>query len=423
VEILQKNSFVPYAQVPIGFEAVYTGEVAGVSLPREGWPVSRYTDTEGRVIFQWSVWAWKTDPADWDADIHFINAMQSALAPLDNAARQVRAHIGSLVLCDAGIPVTVDDLLAAIGRGGFLESPFNAGCWPAPLGWDIRGTQQGQPEAFIQIEQILRGYLAGQTREQLAQLFPGSAGFISRVFTWLPPLSQLSAVQQLLFERLLLPFDFFTWRSRDDAILVEDYYGENGRGAVLDRKIAAVAGLPPIFANYKPEYHATLQSITDPSQQTLYRICGMLAHGLHTLSDCHHSTFRWVEQWVHDVATLGIGIPERISGTERTRLGQLLFGYTLGLDRWLAGESLQFLLLDLSYIDLGCDLKNELLRVYTYLGSEHSPVKRWLAACLWKNLSGTANPRRLDDPRSPAIQETLNQTAAARSICTRTWLS
>ena len=65
---------------------------------------------------------------------------------------------------------------------------------------------------------------------------------------------------------------------------------------------------------------------------------------------------------------------------------RLLFGYVLALDRWLQGVSTHFLLLDLSHVDLGFEPKNEILRVYAYLGERRTPVKEWLAACLWKNL-------------------------------------
>ena len=73
--------------------------------------------------------------------------------------------------------------------------------------------------------------------------------------------------------------------------------------------------------------------------------------------------------------------------TEGIRLGRALFGYALGLDRWLQGVPMQFLLLDLGHVDLGFDPKNEILRVYAYLGEDHTPVKQWLAACLWFNLT------------------------------------
>ena len=67
-------------------------------------------------------------------------------------------------------------------------------------------------------------------------------------------------------------------------------------------------------------------------------------------------------------------------------MGRLLFGYALGLDRWLLGQPMQFLLLDLGHVDLGFAPKNEILRVYAYLGDDRTAVKQWLAASLWCNL-------------------------------------
>ncbi len=46
-----------------------------------------------------------------------------------------------------------------------------------------------------------------------------------------------------------------------------------------------------------------------------------------------------------------------------------------------------FSLMELGHKDLGFNPRNEVLRVYAYLGEERTPVKEWLAACLWHNLS------------------------------------
>ena len=43
--------------------------------------------------------------------------------------------------------------------------------------------------------------------------------------------------------------------------------------------------------------------------------------------------------------------------------------------------------MELGHKDLGFDPRNEVLRVYAYLGDERTPVKEWLAACLWHSLS------------------------------------
>ncbi|MCK5116453.1 MAG: hypothetical protein KAR44_07610 [Candidatus Aegiribacteria sp.] len=72
-------------------------------------------------------------------------------------------------------------------------------------------------------------------------------------------------------------------------------------------------------------------------------------------------------------------------GIESKRLGRLLFGYALGLDRWLQDIPVQWLLLDLGHIDPDFDFKSEILRVYAYLGDK-TPVKEWFADCLWYTL-------------------------------------
>jgi hypothetical protein len=411
-----KRRLAPYDMLSPGFEAVYTDETSNEAIPPTGWPVSRSTDDSGCVIETWSVWTWQSDPSGWDDEIRQINAMQERLALLDDETRQIRAHIGSLVLCEAGIPATIDDLLAAIGRGRFLEPPLHDGCWCCGMWWQCRGTQHGQPDAMAAIERILVGYLGGATAEGSAERFPDAEGFIRRAYSWLPPVGELSQVQRLMIERMLLPFAYLAGREADYGVAHADCFGGGGRGTQLDGEISALAGLPPIYPEYTREFASTLQTIDDPHQRELYAICAAIAHGLHGLSDCHHSAFRWIERWVHDIGMLSLGIPERRAGVERRRLAELLFGYTLGLDKWLLGRSMQFLLMDLGYLDLGFDPKNEILRVYAYLGTDHTPVEEWLVACLWKSLSGAANPRGL------VIQDELIDRARELGLSSREWM-
>jgi hypothetical protein len=162
-------------------------------------------------------------------------------------------------------------------------------------------------------------------------------------------------------------------------------YEENGRGAEIDAEIAALAGLPRISMMY-PEQARTAR-MDDPEKRDLYILCCALAHGLHTISDCHHSTFRWIENWVYSIGTGKWGIPTRKITAERERVARLLFGYSLGLDKWMLDIPMQSLLLNLGHVvDLGFDPKNEILRVYAYLGEEKTPLKGWLAASLWHSL-------------------------------------
>ncbi len=416
--MLEKRHLVPYDLVSPGFEAVYTGEKSAEPIHDEGWPISRFTDDQGNIIEQWSVWTW-TPPkgeANWSAEIRAINQMQTALGRLDNETRRIRAHIGSLVLCDPGIPVTIDELLNTIGRGYLGEQVFHNGCWLSSMWWESQGTQPRQVEAMQTIADCLTAYLDGMSQPDLTRQFPQAEGFLQRTFEWLGPAGSLSELQILMLKRMLLPFEFYAKRNLDVEAVDRNCFREGGQGQHLDEQIAQLAQLPKIYPDYTQEFKQRLHAIQEPEQQELYRICGGIAHGLHDLSDCHHSMYRWIENWIHGIGTYQWHIATRKPGTERQRLARLLFGYALGLDSWLQGKPMQFLLLDLGHVDLGCDPKNEIVRVYAYLGEEKTPVKEWLAACLWHNLSGGGNPTRL------VIQQALNDHGRQSGVNPRAWI-
>ncbi len=416
---------VPYASLSPGFEAIYTGKKSS----SEG-----ESDGEGNEISRWPVFTW-TFPGqekDWDEEIKHINEMQSKLGELDDSTRRIRAHIGSLVPCDSGFPVTVDELLNAIGKGNLDEPSFHNGCWNPGMWWEQKTTQPLHIESMRTIHAVLTGYLAGKSKKDFIKKYHHAEGFIDRTYGWLGGVAELTEIQKLLIERMLLPFNFFTKVSfttphsawPEDAWQVMESVGKNcyekgGRGSEIDARIAALANLPEIYPDYTQEYQDNLKKITKHDKRELYKLCGALAHGLHTLCDCHHSTFRWIESWIHSIGTNKFDIPTRRSGTERERLGHLLFGYVLGLDKWLMGVPMQFLLLDLGHVDLGFDPKNEILRVYAYLGEKRTPVKEWLAACLWHNL--TYNPMA-GYPAGLIRHKKLLERAGQMGVSPREWM-
>jgi hypothetical protein len=378
------GSFAPYNLVPIGFEATYTGQTDTEAIDTSDTDLTYRPDATGHLFMQYSLWGFAhTQERDWTDEIRAINRLQTQLGPLDDETRAIRAHIASLVPCDNGVPVTIDEMLNAIGTGQVPEPAFHPGCW---LSRGMRSTQPRQVESMRVIESVLRGYLEGQTSERFISKYPYATGFIERAYTWLGPVHALSDVQKLMVERMLLPFDFFAKHTEDRRQVYLDCFQDGGRGKQLDAQIADLAGLPEIYANYREEYKQNLAPLTDPEKRALYSVCAHIADCVSELSDCHHSTFRRIERWIHGIGTLTWDIPTRAPHTEGIRLGRLLFGYALGLDRWLRGVPMQFLLLDLGHLDLGFDPKNEILRVYAYLGEERTPVKQWLAACLWFTL-------------------------------------
>jgi hypothetical protein len=381
----QAGDYAPYETVSVGFECIFTGQrempvEAGVDLD-----LVYNVDERGFVTMQYSLWGcFHTTTDKWNEEIRAINQMQAALGPLSNQVRRVRAHIASLVPCDNGVPVTIDEILNAIGTGDLPKPAFHPGCW---LSTGTRTTQPDQVKSMRDIEAILRVYLEGQSAEKLVERYPYAHGFIERCYAWLGSLNNLTGVQKLLMDRMLLPFAFFTKRNPNQYDVYVECFKPGGRGEAIDAEISKLAGIPRIYPNYTREFKEHLESITDAQQKTIYMIAGHIANGVSELSDCHHNTFRYIERWIHAIGTLSWDIPTRSSHAESTRLGRLLFGYALGLDRWLQGIPQQFLLLDLGHIDLGFDPKNEILRVYAYLGEDHTPEKEWLAACLWYTLT------------------------------------
>lgn len=418
MEDYKTKPFVPYEMVEPGWEAVYTGEKSETPIDKTEviWKV--FTDEKGNVIKKWSTWTW-TFPgqeADWDDEIKYINKMQEKLGSLSDEVRRIRAHITSLIPCEAGFPVTVDEILSAIGKGQLPDKPFHDGCWAAGMWWENRGTQHGQAESIQTIEDILRGYLEGKRKEGLIKRFPHAEGFINRTYKWLGPAEKITPLQKLMIERMLLPFDYFTRRNPDYTEVGKDSFEEGGRGIEIDKEIEKLAGLPNINAEWPDEYRRLRDSVTDPQKKELYRLCRSIRTSVYGLSDCSHQTFRFIENWIHGIGTgkLG-GIPTRKKGTERTRLGHLLFGYVLALDKWLAGIPMQFLLLDLGHVDLGFDSKNEILRVYAHLGEKRTQVKEWLVACLRHNL--------MNNQHGGLIRhKNLLELAEENRISLRTWM-
>ena len=379
----EKEQLVPYDLVKPGWEGVYTGEKSDTP--------DYSTDDKGNVIARWSTWPfvdYGLDLAQWGDESQHINRIQEALDTLSDEMRRIRIHIGGLVLCDSGVPVSVDELLRAIGSGVLPKEPFRVGCLP---GGEGRTTQPRHSDSMRIIESVLRGYLAGKPGEHFIREFPHAAGFVSRTYDWLGPSQDLTQLQKLMLERMLLPFELFSRSSLKDYDLMmrvsDNCFGDDGTGAEIDNQICQLADLPEIQRLRYGMYEKNVETIEDAEKRDLYTVCTRIACGVYELSDCHHNTFRVIENQIHGIAKGRMGeIPDRSVGAERKRLGELLFGYTLALDRWLLGQPMQFLLLDLGHVNLGFDPKNEILRVYAYLGDDKTAEKQWLAASLWCNL-------------------------------------
>ena len=235
--MVAKTKLLPYEEVEPGFESQYTGELPTDSTAEGEIAEQEYTDDSGNVCLKWDLWALSGVAADWGPEIQYINGMQERLGPLSDELRKVRQHISSIVHCDNGIPVTIDQVLDEIAHGQLDEQAFHAGCWMSP---GTRGTQPGQPEAMQTIEDLLNGYLNGTTRDQALQQFPHAQGMIQRAYEWLGPVDSLPRVRKLMMARMLLPFEFFTGRNEDHSEVSANCFGASGRGTELDEEISAL---------------------------------------------------------------------------------------------------------------------------------------------------------------------------------------
>jgi len=406
----KKDELVPYDQVSPGFEAVYTGETSSTPVRENAMTATLYSDEEGNLISQGCTipWVFPDEKGEWKEDawedtVKHLCDMQAKLGPLTDSIRQIRCHITGLIPCDSGLPVTVDEVLFAIARGKLERSSFKNGCLSSGMGCQLKTSQPRQAESLRTIHAVLNAYLRGEPEQNVVKAHPEAAGFINRSHQWLGAVSDLSKVQRKMLDRVVLTIDLLTKanctavgnQSSLDESVIQDmealgkdgFTDENGRGPRLDAEISDLAGLPKIHPEWDyPAYQETLDTLKDEQKQELYKTCCAIASGVHSVCDCHHSTFRYIESWIHGVATGRLGIPTRKAQSEKQRLGHMLFGYALGLDRWLMRVPLQFLLLDLGHIDLGFDPRDNIVRVYACLGEERSPVKEWLAACLWYTL-------------------------------------
>jgi len=410
------GQLVPYDMVSPGLEAEYTGE-SDLSLFESNQLLTYSADTEGFVMARYSLWGFAHITEEtWNDEIRLINAMQSKLGFLDDNTRRIRQHIGGLVCCDSGVPTTIDELLNIIGTGHLPEQSFRRGCFGTS---GTRSTQPDHVESMIVIDAILKGFLNGESEEESIMKYPQAKGFIKRAYEWLESAEKFSELQRLLMRRILLNFDSFTKRNEDIYAVYNNCFAEDGEGFKLEEQISALAGLPKVYPINKKEYQENLNTISDAAKRDLYTICGNIADGGCELSDCHHNTFRFIENWIYGIGTLKWGIPTRAKSTEEKRLGQLLFGYALGINKWLQDIPLQFILLDLGHIDLGFDPKNEILRVYAYLGDKNTPVNKWLTACLWYTL--TLNPNASLNTYGERHKE-LIESVTEHGLSVREWI-
>ncbi|MHA1987475.1 MAG: hypothetical protein ACW98D_12630 [Promethearchaeota archaeon] len=402
--MVKKGELVPYDLISPGFEAIYQGTKDRSAL--DDWMINDddlfiESDKSGNLYLKHSFWTLSYKPDQWTDEIKIINGIQESLGELDNTTRYIRNAIGSLVLCDQGIPTTIDQLLDFIGSNYYDEKRlFHLGCW-MPSG--KRSTNPDWQRSMTYIEEILVNFLKGMSiTDQIKQLEGFMEGFIRRFYSWFPSRVNLDELQVLLLNRILVSFPYLTHGIDNHKKMMKDVFEIGGKGWIIDEQIQKLEDLPQITGIKWNEARKYYKTIKNQKKKERFRIISYVTGDffLSGLSTCHHNLFRFLENVLYKIGTLtNDPLPNRFHATERKRLGNLLFGYVLGLNSWLMKKPMDILLLDLGYLDLGFNQRNEILRVYAYLANNRNPVKEWLVGSLWHQLMFN----EVNLPRTPGL--------------------
>ena len=154
------GDLLPHGIAPVGFEAMYTGQTAPSSESDEYRDCR--VDAEGTPYVLYSLWGFAhIKEENWNDEIRLLNSMQQELPQLSDDVRRIRQQIASLVCCDSGVPVTIDEILNAMGTGRLPGHPFHAGCW---MSLGVRSTQPEHIQSMRTIDAIIRGHVDGIPR-------------------------------------------------------------------------------------------------------------------------------------------------------------------------------------------------------------------------------------------------------------------
>ncbi len=321
----------------------------------------------------WNIWHKGDDPAESDDLKRKINDMQLALGLLDDDVRFVRIQITCFQRCFLTFPRNIDLLLRGIADG---RPDLDAGisCEP-PWAADMRP--------------LLRYRRSGNLgRESKSARLHHLQGVSPLEDTW----QQRIRAYQTCLVWWVASGDMSLLKAQPgmDAEVAERVYRLLGPPTTLKslyvQKFAATLGFwgipsPVDFG----ERFGTRTVVTEPLADAIRRELGdreddvgELIAGIDDHGSCHHAFFRHVD---HVLAHTGAGGPVELpgAGDERKRITSAITNYVHAIGSWLAGRSRDDA--DEAW-EAGANITQ---RVYDTLG-ESTPVKRWLAACLWMKL-------------------------------------
>jgi len=352
----------PYEKTRPGFELIRK-DVCEVDLDCGGFR------NAGEGYFEvclWDIWHWATgekegkprsDPALNDPEKQAINKMQIALGELSEEDRLIRIQSACLTRCYYTFPKNIDLVIDGIATGKpnvsahiSCEPPWNHSILPLlrrryKYQDGTRYHSRDRQSLVRAYMTILDSYLVGGHLSELREVLPDNPELAEKVYNWL---GNPSPAKRLQVTRL--------------------------------RNALTMWSLPSQFGEAF-DYFNQIDKILSASRQTDTQESDELTALIRRLNDaglCHQFFFRRLD---HLIAYVGAGkrceLPGR--GEGRKFVIDTLVNYVHTLGSWLAGRTID------QAADIWPPCKQTVCAIYVALG-EPSLRKRWLVACLWKNL-------------------------------------
>lgn len=331
-------------------------------------------------ICMWDIWYdWrnpsKPNPAASDREKQLINEMQKSLGRVDDGARYLRIQIACVRRCFWTFPRNIDVIIEGITRGepNIDEAISCEPPWSEIL--RLLRYRAGHPACSGVSDFFLSRFLSytnGYDRRTPRQ---GLCRMYLMILTWWTAFGDLDCLKAEL---------------PDAAHLAEATY--RYLGVPTKKKCLYVhrlcftlmgMGFPRIDHPVRSGVHDDIVKVLDANiRNELIEEkddIGALIRHMETLNGpCHHAFARHME---HILAAIGAGKRVCLSGAgeERKFTFAVVANYVNALGSWLAARSPKDGILNWP------DSESVLMGVYETLGSS-DPKKRWLVACLWKQL-------------------------------------
>ena len=352
----------PYAKTRPGYEWVRA------DVCEDGLVGGDFRDA-GEGYFEvclWEIWHWaagekrgnpRPDPAQIDAEKQAINDMQRALGEPSEEDRLIRIQSACLNRCYYTYPDNINQVIDGIATGRpnvrahiSCEPPWSHSLLPLLRrrynhrggGDDHSHERRALVRAYMT---VLDSYLVGGPLVELQELLPDHAELAETAYRRLGDPSPVKRLQVTRLRNALTMWSFPPSRHRDAYEYVHR----------VDVLLADAVQADP------------------DEDDTLTVLIAKLHNGL-----CHQFFFRRLD---HLIAHVGAGRRCELPGAGEGRefVIDTLVNYVHTLGSWLMGRTIDVT------IDVWPRCEHTARFLYENLG-EASPRKRWLVACLWKNL-------------------------------------